>query len=259
MLYLFRDKQSSMVKDAFACIKNKGTFLLLQRFFAKNINFSNGINHEVLFAIKNSAKTKNPHLNQLVQFWNISYCSEEPDALEVDKPDREPFCRFDLQNVTTKAQREHLALLSCNGVYNPRDPFMGQVSDIGVPYSRHKEMIHRTFSGKKPDQTSPYTASGMKKADSRNDPSTMLKTGNSAHKNMPESRNNNDINPMSNLADFEKFRSSFDTFSGNKANKTHAYDQAYRESMNLSNYLDNKNKDGDGNQGRDRNMFSMQN
>jgi len=162
-----------MVKDAFACIKNKGTFLLLQRFFAKNINFSNGINHEVLFAIKNSAKTKNPHLNQLVQFWNISYCSEEPDVLEVDKPDREPFCRFDLENVTTKAQREHQSLLSCNGVYNPRDPFMGQVSDIGVPYSRHKEMIHRTFSGKK--QSSPYTASGMKKADVRLSKKNLIK------------------------------------------------------------------------------------
>ena len=93
------------------------------------------------------------------------------------------------------------------------------------------------------------------------DNSTMLKTGNSNHKNPPDSRNSDgNINPMSNLADFEKFRSSFDTFSGNKANnKTHAYDQAYKESMNLSNYLDNKNKDGDGSQARDRNMFSMQN
>ena len=81
LLYLFRDKQGAMVRDAFDHIKNKGTFLLLQRFFAKNINFSNGINHEVLFAIKNSAKTKNAHLNQLVQFWNISYCSEEPEVI----------------------------------------------------------------------------------------------------------------------------------------------------------------------------------
>jgi len=193
LLYLFKDKQSSMVKDAFANIKNKGTFLLLQRFFAKNINFSNGINHEVLFAIKNSAKTKNAHLNQLVQFWNISYCSEEPDTLEIDKPDREPFCRFSLENVSTKAQREHKALLSTGGGYNPRDPFLGQVTDMGIPYSRHKELIHVSFSGKKLEPKSSYSPSGVKsKKMGRSNESSNQKV-------MPESqRGQKNDNAMSN-------------------------------------------------------------
>ena len=64
----------------------------------------------------------------------------------------------------------------------------------------------------------------------------MVKTGNSNKKNQGDS-NMKSGNAMSNLADFEKFRSGFDT--GKKSdNKT--YDQAYQESMNLSNYLDNR-------------------
>ena len=79
----------------------------------------------------------------------------------MDKPDREPFCRFDLENVNIKAKREHHALLNSQGLYNQRDPFMGQVSEMGIPYSRHKEMIHDSFSGVK--NKSGYSPSNAKK------------------------------------------------------------------------------------------------
>lgn len=190
---------------------------MLQRFFAKNINFSNGINHEVLFAIKNSAKTQNSHLNQLVQFWNISYCSEEPETLQEDRPDREPFCRFSLDSVSTKAEREHKSLLSTQGAYNSRDPFLGQVSDIGIPYSRHKEQIHESFSNKKANVRSTFSPSGVgsnqKRSVEASGSKNVVDTG---------SQRKGDT-AMNNLADFEKFRQSFDTFSANKSDKENLF------------------------------------
>jgi hypothetical protein len=81
----------------------------------------------------------------------------------------------------------------------------------------------------------------------------MIKTGNSNAKAQPDS-NSKSNNAMSNLADFEKFRSGFDT--NNKSDKKQ-YDRAYQESMNLSNYLDNK-KPENSQPTKDRNnMFSI--
>lgn len=81
----------------------------------------------------------------------------------------------------------------------------------------------------------------------------MIKTGNSNAKAQPDS-NGKSNNAMSNLADFEKFRSGFDT--NNKSDKKQ-YNRAYQESMNLSNYLDNKKPENSEPTRDKNNMFSI--
>ena len=128
---------------------------------------------------------------------------------------------------------------------------------MNVPYSKHKEMIHETFSASKnlPQKLSPH------KEDRKPDQSTMVKTNSSNQKKYPN--NQTQTNVMSNLSDFEKFRASFHNVNEDR-NDASTYDQAYKESVNLSNYLDNQNKDvsnasnSKSNNNKENNMFIME-
>ena len=160
--------------------------------------------------------------------------------MEPDKPDREPFCKFDLEGIPTSQQREQASIINHSCGFNSRDPFLCQVNDTGIPYSHHKEMIHDSFSHIKKNNNSARPLSNNMTL-KRTDPSTQLRTGTNKRQ-MPESQviNGDRSNPGSNLAEFEKFRSSFETFSANKSDMNNTYDKAYHESINLSRMLDNK-------------------
>jgi hypothetical protein len=79
--YIFDDQRKRKLEEAFLRLKQRSTLYLLQRFFRDTIDLSAGLNPDIIFALENNVHSRNPKINQIVEFWNTTYDFEDAPVL----------------------------------------------------------------------------------------------------------------------------------------------------------------------------------
>ena len=74
---VFDERRKEKLHQAFHRLKGRSTFYLLQRYFRENIDLSEGLNEELLFALDKNIPSPHPKLQQVLEFWNTTYDSED--------------------------------------------------------------------------------------------------------------------------------------------------------------------------------------
>lgn len=74
---VFDERRKDRLHQAFHRLKGRSTFYLLQRYFRENIDLSEGLNEELLFALDKNIPSPHPKLQQVLEFWNTTYDAED--------------------------------------------------------------------------------------------------------------------------------------------------------------------------------------